>query len=634
MSPVTCPGYDKMRCHSEPKGCSNPDPLEQIKHKKKGRRFHKRAPPPPAPLQAIDPAPIIAPTDPAVAPGASISDNIDFIPTSFSPTFPPAATTTTATTAMAAKNTTLMLTSAALGSLLLLVALLLFYVCMKRRRHALSCRRRIGQLQNGMPTSSSSIFLDADEKGGKKSSEKYYYNQHQYHQYPEQQQIDTTSSASTLVAHPSNAHHRTRSAPIGFAFAKGGLRRHSDTSTKSNLNNNATTMATVSPTAVVGGYAQMGRIGRDTLGGQFQQISLVAEEAEEDDNVSHGGNGYGYGFGGYGVSSSSNSSRNRSKTVAAPTPVVSALHRSVSLSTHGHPLHGLGSGSGSGSVFNNAHYYNSRSGVRHIDDGEEVDERGIEEEEDFPHDADHDALPLPTTSRHHQLRFAEGENPHVPRHSHTSSQQQHQLQSYPYPQHIQQSNRYSVGLGYHQSHRGSISSAMEFDPSRFSTMSVMFDAKRLFTSSRPVSSSSVSAAAATAAGDAITSSGHPHHPRPPTTPDSDDSDDSDDDTVSSSSSDGGFDDLPPHQLSQHFESHNPYAVSNTMTATGEKRDCMNGDDDGSESEGESGEAVVQELGVRRHHGYPVYGQTISPLSHPPMPPQINPEWPSQDTTHQ
>lgn len=494
---------------------------------------------------------------------------------------------------------------------------------MKRRRHALSCRRRIGQLHDGMPTSSSSLFMDIDEKGGKKSSEKYYYNQHQYHQYPEQQQIDTTSSASTLVAHPSNAHHRTRSAPIAFTFAKGGLRRHSDTSTKSSLNNNVTTMATVSPTTVVGGYGQMGRIGRDTFGGQFQQISLVAEEVEEDDNVSlersfstgQGGNGYGYGFGGYGVSSSSNSSRNRSKTVAVPIPVVSTLHRSVSLSTHGHPLHGPGS------VFNNADYYNSRSGAHHIDDGEDDDEGRIEKEEGFPHDADHDALPLPTTSRHHQLRFAEGENPHVPRHSHTSSQHQHLQQSYPYPQHIQPSNRYSVGLGYH-SHRGSISSAMEFDPSRFSTTSVMFDAKRLFTSSRPVSSSSVSAAAAAAVGGTIAFSGHLHHPHPPTEPDSDDSDD---DTVSSSSSDGGFDDLPPHQLSQHFESHNPYAVSNTMTATEDKRDCINGDDDGSESEGESDEAVVQELGFRRQHGYPVYGQTISPLSHPPMPSQISPE---------
>jgi hypothetical protein len=172
---------------------------------------------------------------------------------------------------------------------------------------------------------------------------------------------------------------------------------------------------------------------------------------------------------------------------------------------------------------------------------------------------------------------------------------------------------------------------MEFDPSRFSTMSVMFDAKRLFTPSRPVSSSSVSAATAAAAGGAVTSSGHPHHPRPPTGPDSDDSDE---DTVSSSSSDGGFDDLPPHQLSQHFESHNPYAASNNMTANGDKRDRVNGDDDGSESEGETEEAVVQGLEVHRQHGYPVYGQTICPLSLPPMPPQISPGWSPQDSTLQ
>ncbi|KAG9066589.1 hypothetical protein KI688_012497 [Linnemannia hyalina] len=500
---------------------------------------------------------------------------------------------------------------------------------MKRRRQGSSChtrRGRVGQMQDGMPTSS---FLDADnEKGGggrKKLSEKYYYNhQHQYHQYPVQHQIDTTSSASTLVAHPLNAHHRTRSAPIAFAFAKGGSRRHSDTSAKNNNNNNNNnaTTTTVSPTTVVRGYGQMGRIGRDAFGGQFQQISLVAEEAEEDDNVSirrslstgDGQGGYGYGFGGYGVSSSSNSSRNRSKTVAVPTPVVSTLHRSVSLSTHGHPLHGPDTGSGS--YNHHTHYYNSRSGAPHIDvgDGDEDDDvegRG----EQLPHDADRAALPT-TASRHHQLRFAEGENPHVSHSSSTFPQQQQQ--AYPYPQHhLQHSNRYSAGLGYPHSHRGSISSAMEFDPSRFSTMSVMFDAKRLFTSSRPVSSSSIAAAAP-----AVPSFSHP---RPPSGPDSDDSDD---DTVSTSSSDGGFDDLPPHQLSQHFESHNPYAASTTTTANGDKQDRLHGDDDESDDDGD-GEAVVQGLGVgvevRRQHGYPVYGQTISPLAPPPMPPHISPE---------
>lgn len=481
-----------------------------------------------------------------------------------------------------------------------------------------------------MPTPS---FLGADNEkgggGGKKSSEKYYYkHQHQYHQYPVEHQIDTTSSASTLVAHPSNAHHRTRSAPIAFAFAKCGLRRHSDTSAKSSSNNddNYATTTTVSPTTVVRGYGQLGRIGRDEFGGQFQQISLVAEEAEEDDNISirqslstsdgQGGNGYGYGFGGYGVSSSSNSSRNRSKTVAVPTPVVSTLHRSVSLSTHGHPLHGPGSGS----YDDHIHYYNSRSGVPHIDDGDDDEDDDVEERrERLPHDADRDALPT-TASRHHQLRFAEGENPHV---SHSSSTlPQLQEQAYPYPQHhIQHSKRYSVGLGYPHSHRGSISSAMEFDPSRFSTMSVMFDAKRLFTSSRPVSSSSIAGAPPTAPSFS--------HPRPPTGPESDESDD---DTASTSSSDGGFDDLPPHQLSQHFESHNPYAVSSTTTSNGDKQDRVHGDE---ESDDDSDvEAVVQGLGVevevRRQHGYPVYGQTISPLALPPVPPQISPEWPPQD----
>ncbi|KAF8949216.1 hypothetical protein BGZ47_008995 [Haplosporangium gracile] len=623
---------DPEGCRYPPKSCPDPDPLAVE------RPLRKRTPPtpppsPPAPLpvftpSSIEPAP--APTDPPTA--APIPDTIDPAPTSFSPP-PPAAATSTATTAMATKNTTLILTSAILGSLLLLVALLLFYVCMKRRRHAASCRRRrghVGQLQDGMPTSPS--FLDADnEKGGggkKSSSEKYYYkHQHQYHQYPVQHQIDTKSSASTLVAHSSNAHHRTRSAPIAFAFAKGSLRRHSDTSTKSN-NSTAMAATTVSPTTVVGGYGQMGRIGRDAFGGQFQQISLVAEEPEEDDNVSprrslstgdgHGGYGDGYGFSGYGVSSSNSSSRNRCKTVAVPTLVVSTLHRSVSLSTHGHPLHSPHSGS----YNHHNHYYNSRSGAPHIDD-EDNENDDVKEGEQLPHDAD---LPVPTTSRHHQLRFAEGENPHGSHPSSTFPQQQ----PYPYPQHhIQHSNRYSVGLGYHNSHRGSISSAMEFDPSRFSTMSVMFDAKRLFTSSRPVSSSSVSAAAASAAGDTVPSFSHPRSPTGP------ESDESDDDTVSTSSSDGGFDDLPPHQLSQHFESHNPYAASTTTTANGDKQGRHNGDDAGSEDESEdesNGEAMVQGLGVgiRRQHGYPVYGQTISPLALPPMPPQISPEWPSQD----
>ncbi|KAG0060818.1 hypothetical protein BGZ89_011954 [Linnemannia elongata] len=606
---------DVENCY-RPKDCA-PDPLEQKPPLRK--RVPPPPPPPPAPLPVPTPSPLEpapAPTDPPMAP-APIPDT----PTLSSP--PTSNTTTETTTAMATKNMTLILTSAILGSLLLLIASLLFYVCMKRRRHAASYRTRrgrVGQMQDGMPTSSS--FLDADNEkgggGGKKSSEKYYYeHQHQYHQYPVQHQIDTTSSASTLVAHPSNAHHRTRSAPIAFAFAKGAFRRHSDTSAKASSNNNnidnATTTA-VSPTTVVGGYAQMGRIGRDAFGSQFQQISLVAEEAEEDDRRSlstgdgQGGYGYGYGFGGYGISSSSNSSRNRCKTVAVPTPVVSTLHRSVSLSTHGHPLHGPGLGSGS--YDHHTHYYNSRSGAPHIDEGNDNEDDDVEESgEQLPHDADR-------ASRHHQLRFAEGENPNVSQSSSTFPQQQQQ--AYPYPQHhTQHSKRYSVGLGYPHSHRGSISSAMEFDPSRFSTMSVMFDAKRLFTSSRPVSSSSI--AAATPAVSSFS------HPRPPTRPESDESDD---DTVSTSSSDGGFDDLPPHQLSQHFESHNPYAVSTTTTANGDKPDRLHGEDDESDDESD-GEAVVQGLGVgvevRRQHGYPVYGQTISPLAPPPMPPQISPE---------
>ncbi|KAF9129578.1 hypothetical protein BGW39_004016 [Mortierella sp. 14UC] len=589
-------------------GCRAPDPVIIV-----NRGLHKRA----LPLLPVDPAS----TSPTIeAPASPIVDLSSPSSTSSSP-----ATTTTGTGA-ATKNTTLIMTSAILGSLLLLIALLLFYVCMKRRHASSSAsRRRIGQMQS-----------DLMPNGGyeEEKSEKYYYkHQHQYHQHY-QPQMDTTSSASTLVSPPpSYAHHRTRSAPIAFAFAKDG-RRHSDTT------NNASSTALTSPTIGVRGYGQMGRIRRDSLGmgggGQFQQISLVAEEAEEEDvsfrrsfSSNDGGGGYGFGERVVGFAASTVSSRNRSKTVAFPTPVVSALHRSVSLSTHAHThTHSQGSDYYSNNPYR---HYNSRSGAaaapHDIDSNDDDDEPPL-----YPHDTD-------ANGRHHQLRFAEGENPHVS-HNHPSSTflQQQQQQPYPYLQHHTStptpstpSNRYSVNMGHHHHpHRGSITSAaMEFDPSRFSTMSVMFDAKRLFQrSSYPVSSSNP----AIAPGAAF--QGGLGHPRPPTGPP--DSDDSDDDTVSTSSSDG-FDDLPPHQLSQHFEFHNPYAVSTTTTTGRDDKQDLNGDrcdDNADDDEGEGndeGEAIVEGLGVRRQHGYPVYGQTISPLSLPPMPPQISSEWPPQDS---
>ncbi|KAG0372633.1 hypothetical protein BGX24_012792 [Mortierella sp. AD032] len=514
---------------------------------------------------------------------------------------------------------------------------------MKRRQtssSSASSRRRLGHMQQDLMPNGR-----VDEE---KSEKCHYKHQHQYHQHY-QLQMDTTSSASTLVSPPpSYAHHRTRSAPIALAFAKGG-RRHSDTT------NNASSNATkTSPTIEVTGYGQLGRLGRDSLGmgggSQFQQISLVAEENEEEDvslrrSFSTSSNG-GYGFGGrvVGFAASTVSSRNRSKTVAIPTPVVSALHRSVSLSTHhAHHAHAhLGTGSGYYNNNDNPHYYNSRSGAavapHDIDSNDDEDEPPL-----YPYDID--ALPTTSTSRHHQLRFAEGENPHVSHHHPSSTflqqqQQQQQQQTYPFPQHhspsptptTPSSNRYSVNMGYHHnSHRGSITSAaMEFDPSRFSAMSVMFDAKRLFQrSSYPATSSSTPIAPEL-------QGGHP------------DSDDSDDDTVSTSSSDG-FDDLPPHQLSQHFESHNPYAVSTITTATGggggDKQD-LNGDrsdddddDDGGDDDGEGDNeheavVVIEGLGVQRQHGYPVYGQTISPLSLPPNPPQISSQWPPHQNSQQ
>ncbi|KAF9910373.1 hypothetical protein EC991_006638 [Linnemannia zychae] len=495
-----------------------------------------------------------------------------------------------------------------------------------KRRHALASRRRVGHMQSNLIPNG----CDEEEK-----SEKYYYKHtHQYRQH-HQPQMNTTSSASTLVSPPpSYAHHRTRSAPIALAFAKGG-RRHSDTT------NNASSTALTSPAIEVSGYGQMGRFRRDSLGmgggSQFQQISLVAEETEEEDvllkrSFSSNGGGNGYGFGGrvVGFAASTVSSRNRSKTVAFPTPVVSALHRSVSLSTHAHHAHTHSQGSGYYS--NNPYHYNSRSGAaaasRDIDSNDDDDEPPL-----YPHDT------ATVSDRHQQLRFAEGEDPYVS-HNHPSSgfvqQQQQQPHSYlqhhtPTPTPSTSSNRYSVNMGYHHHpHRGSITSAaMEFDPSRFSTMSVMFDAKRLFQrSSYPASSSNQLAAPGAALQDGL------GHSRPSTGPP--DSDDSDDDTVSTSSSDG-FDDLPPHQLSQHFESHNSYALSTTTTTFGGDKQDMNGDrsdDDGDadadgECEGDEGEAVVEGLRVQRQHGYPVYGQTISPLSLPSMPPQISSEYPPQ-----
>ncbi|KAG0212132.1 hypothetical protein BGX33_003861 [Mortierella sp. NVP41] len=519
------------------------------------------------------------PTTPITDVAVALVPDVD-ASSSFSPSS--ATTDTNSNTNTNAKNTSLILTSAILGSLLLVVALLLFYVCMKRRQ---ASRRRIGQLQDN---SHLPPYMDEEK------SEKYFKHHHPHHQ------IDTTSSASTLVSPPSNAHHRTRSAPIAFAFAKGG-RRHSDTT------NNATiTSATIAATTTATFIGQgQGRIGRDPMMGQFQQISLVSEETEEDDvslkrrsfsTSRDGGDSYGgyaglggsFGGGGHG------STRNRAKTVAVPIPVVSTLHRSVSLSNHGH-AHEHSPG----------YYYDSRR-APHVDD------------EEPPHDP-HDADALPTAAH---LRFAEGESPFVSHYSSSMSTfpQHHNPFHHSRDQHnipttttSNHSNRYSVGMGLH-SHRGSISSAMEFDPSRFSTMSVMFDAKRLFTRSLVVPSPTATA-------------GSRHPTGPP------DSDDSDDESVSTSSSDG-FNDLPPHQLSQHFESHNPYAVSTATTpggnSSGNKQRGLNGEEDGENSGDEEEdvgideeEEVVRQLGVQ--HGYPVYGQTISPLSLDPVPLQTNSE---------
>ncbi|KAG0007107.1 hypothetical protein BGZ65_007289 [Modicella reniformis] len=82
--------------------------------------------------------------------------------------------------------------------------------------------------------------------------------------------------------------------------------------------------------------------------------------------------------------------------------------------------------------------------------------------------------------------------------------------------------RFSGSMNY-QTYSKSSSSAVEFDPSQFTNTSAVPDPKR--PSNRP----------------SVTSS----------------DESGDDDTASTASSDG-FDHLPPHQMHQNFESHNPY----------------------------------------------------------------------------
>ncbi|KAG0203486.1 hypothetical protein BGX28_004239 [Mortierella sp. GBA30] len=161
--------------------------------------------------------------------------------------------------------------------------------------------------------------------------------------------------------------------------------------------------------------------------------------------------------------------RNRASTITIPHAALSTLHRSVSLNSHANTG------------------YISRSAP-------------IEEEiAQDPQDAD--ALPTPTNTR-----FAESESPPS-----ASKTRDHANPS-----------RLSAGMGY-QLHRGSFSSAMEFDPTCFSASSAVYESKRPFTRAGPPLS-----------------------------------EDEDSDDASSSSSADGFDHLPAHQKPQSFETHHLY----------------------------------------------------------------------------
>ncbi|KAF9953690.1 hypothetical protein BGZ72_005235 [Mortierella alpina] len=212
--------------------------------------------------------------------------------------------------------------------------------------------------------------------------------------------------------------------------------------------------------------------------GPFQQISLAAEEDGFVESEDELALQRSLSTAGF---------RTRASTISVPNPILSTLHRSVSLNSH--------------------------TNTGYISRSPPIDEEHAQD----PQDAD--ALPTPTN-----LRFEEGEN----------------LSGASKTRDLVQPNRFSASMAYH-THRGSFSSAMEFDPSRFSTSSVMFDSKHLFPRSGRV-----------------------------------DSDDEDSDDASSSSSADGFDHLPPHQKPQSFETHHLYTGSGDA-GSGDKQDPLDDD---------------------------------------------------------
>ncbi|KAF9432694.1 hypothetical protein BGZ76_010445 [Entomortierella beljakovae] len=298
-------------------------------------------------------------------------------------------------------NKTVVIAAATAGTIVLLLTISIFYCCMRKRRAS----RRIGQLQRFLPT-----FMDQEK------TEKYF-------QKRSSSSLITPASPVNEkgLTPPSNAHHRTRSAPI--AFTK-GVTDHRNR-----------------------------QLERDGSMGQFQQISLISEETivEKDESDPK-------------RSLSGKSARTRATTVASPAVVKSSLHRSVSLNKH-----------------SNHEAINSRSSP-------------VEEE-------------LPETPGL-QDKFAEGESLMAP-------------------------NRFSAYLDFsNENNRFSAQSMVDFDPSfdpsRFSSASVMFDAKRL---------SNVSTASS--------------------------------ESDSSTSSDEFRKSLPPHQQQPSFHSHLNSPVERSRDATTE-----------------------------------------------------------------
>ncbi|KAF9333617.1 hypothetical protein BG006_003389 [Podila minutissima] len=232
------------------------------------------------------------------------------------------------------------------------------------------------------------------------------------------------------------------------------------------------------------GSTQLSRnmVDRDgSSGGQFQQISLIPEETSFVDSEEEAALKKSL--------STAGPTRTRATTVSTPpSATVSSLHQGVSLSHH-----------------------------RSVDHSS----RTPPTDDDFAQDL-HDDDALPTTG----LRFAEGEM--LPVSNSSSNASVSRSGGY-----ASSSNRYSLSMEFNNlpprfSATSHLTHSMDFDPTRFSTTSVMFDAKRL----------SILSGAPSEMERGVR----------------DDDDDDDDDGSSISSSDD-FDHLPAHQKPQNFESH-------------------------------------------------------------------------------